>query len=224
MTNVTGFKSVSYRKHKKSHQSVPPSPSRKSVLGSKKIELPYIIDVWNSVQSRMSCSIQVQMLSGTNLEAYLRDTRVSTDKKSLVVNHVMSENALDTKQAFKHVMSKIPKEGQARYLFRFHSKLSGRNKSVEKLNRRDSHSTSNVNLEQRIVLPFPCEHRFSTKQNDPYFHGIRIVPYSNGERWLHVELVAETNDNYQASNQNMNLDNIVEEEYEEYEESEPYLE
>lgn len=79
MTNVTRLKSVSYMKHKKSHQSVPPSPSRKSILGSKKIELPYIIDVWNSVQSRMSCSVQVQMLSGTNLGAYLRDTCVSTD-------------------------------------------------------------------------------------------------------------------------------------------------
>ena len=41
---------------------------------------------------------------------------------------------------------------------------------------------------------------------------------------MHVELVAETNDNYQASNQNINLDNIVKEEYKEYKEYKEYEE
>ena len=46
-------------------------------------------------------------------------------------------------------------------------------------------------------LPFACEHSFATKENDPFFYGIKFIDYpQTGETWAHVELLQHIKDGY----------------------------
>lgn len=54
-----------------------------------------------------------------------------------------------------------------------------------------------IPVEQRIILPYPCSHSSATAEEDPDFFGKQYHEHSNGERWLHVELMMDTNHSYQ---------------------------
>ena len=111
----------------------------------------------------------------------------------LVLEVIMSENALNSDLAFKHILSSMP-DTQAE-LLQYHTKISARKLSVSKITGRDS--KKEVTVQDRIPLPFKCEHTFATKENNPFFHGVRFVKYpNNGEVWAHVELVQHVKDGY----------------------------
>ena len=94
-------------------------------------------------------------------------------------------------------------------MLQFHTKIAARKVSISKLIGLDS--TKDVILEQRIPLPFECEHIFATKDSDPFFHSVRFIPYSNGETWAHVELLKNIKDGYVGRDmQSAYLDSIVE--------------
>ena len=119
--------------------------------------------------------------------------RVSTDRLFLVVKIVISENALDEKKAFYKIFNKLPK--MQREMLGFHTKFAAQKMSVGKLTGRETNKV--LEIEQRIPLPFECEHTIATKDDDPFFHGIDYVPYKDsGEVWAHIELVQHIKDGY----------------------------
>jgi len=49
----------------------------------------------------------------------------------------------------------------------------------------------------RITIPFKCRKEFATGDDgDEWFHGVKMIEYSNGEMWCHVELIAHKNEGY----------------------------
>ena len=67
-------------------------------------------------------------------------------------------------------------------------KLSAQNTSVSKLTGCDAQNQ--VLLEQRMCLPFVCEHVFAMKEKDPFFDANKFINYpETGETWAHVESV-----------------------------------
>ena len=214
-TTNTGYKSILY-KHQQSerrdrHDSN--QVKKKNVYGSKDFRVPYIVDVWSSRKSRMSCSMQVQCLTGLDAKK-THFFRVSTDRHWLTLRVEMSESALDAQKAFYKVLEKLSE--REREMLLYHVKISARNTSVSKLTGRDAQKR--VILEQRMRLPFACEHAFATKENDPFFYGIQFIDYpETGETWAHVELVQHIKDGYVGRDiaHTAYMDSIVEEEADE---------
>ena len=102
-------------------------------------------------------------------------------------------------------------------MLEYHAKLAARKTSVSKLTGRDSQKR--VLLEQRMRLPFKCEHAFATKDNDPFFYGIKFIDYAEtGETWAHVELVQHIKDGYVGRDiaNTTYMDSIVEEGEDDY--------
>ena len=213
-TNHTGFKSILYKQSKREtgkHDLEKHGKKRiKTLYGSKNIGLPYIVDIWSSKRSRMSCSLQVLCLTGFNPKQ-THFFRVSTDRMWLVLRVEMSESALDAVKAFYKVLKSLP--AREREMLEYHTKFAARKTSVSKLTGRDSQKR--VLLEQRLRLPFQCEHAFATKENDPFFYGIQFIKYpETGETWAHVELVQHIKDGYVGRDiaNTTYMDSIVEEE------------
>ena len=191
-THHTGFKSILYQQEKSDNAEAKSKRKKKTVYGAKALLLPFIIDTWSSKKARMCCSVQVMCL-GTKSPRKYNTFCVSTDRWFLILTIVLSENALDEQKAFYKVISRLP-ESQ-RELIGFHTKFAARKMSVGKLTGRDGKKT--VEIEQRIPLPFECEHKLATKEDDPFFNDVHFVPYkTSGEVWAHVELVQHIRDGY----------------------------
>ena len=66
-TTNTGYKSILYKHQKGERRDRNDSKEKKkNVYGSKDVRVPYIVDVWSSRKSRMSCSMQVLCLTGSD--------------------------------------------------------------------------------------------------------------------------------------------------------------
>ena len=193
-TTNTGYKLILYMKNQASPKEPRASSRRKSrtVYGAKKAELPFVIDTWNNKNARRCCSVQVQCLSGSNpIKTHM--FCVLTDRLSLVLSVVLSKSGLNVEKAFHYILAYMT-ENERQFLS-YHTKLTARQLTVAKLSGRDPEKQ--LILEQRIPLPFACHHDFADKSNDPYFYGIKFVPYeSTGETWAHIELVQEITDGY----------------------------
>ena len=192
-TNHTGFKSILYKRERAAESNASQSRKRKkSVYGATSLSLPFVIDTWSSKKARMSCSVQVMCL-GTKSPKDTHFFRVSTDRCFLVLKIEVSENALNEQKAFYRAINRLFPD--QREMLEYHTKFAARKMSVGKLTGRDN--SKRVEIEQRIPLPFACEHDFATKDNDPFFYGVRYVPYpDSGEVWAHVELVQHIKDGY----------------------------
>ena len=105
------------------------------------------------------------MCLGTKSHEETHFFRVSTDRWFLVLKVQVSENALNEQKAFYKTIQKLPMA--QRELLQYHTKFAARKMSVGKLTGRDGGKT--VEIEQRIPLPFACEHEFATNLNDPFF-------------------------------------------------------
>ena len=165
-SECTGYKSILYQRNQATGGQVK-SPRKKTVYGATVLSLPYIIDSWTSKKACQSCSVQAMCLACLSP----KDThffRVSTDRLFLVVRIELSECALDENKAFYRIIASLPPEQRA--LLEYHTKFAARKMSVAKLTGRDS--KKKVFIEQRIPLPYPCEHKFATKENDPFFMGL----------------------------------------------------
>ena len=203
-TNCTGFKSILYTN--KQRTGTVSSSQKRTIYGSKTLGLPFIIEYWSNKDSRMCCSVQLLCLGVINPKKF-HVFRVSTDRRFLVVRVTMSENALNVEKALYKVFESLPQP--QRDILEYHTKVAARKVSISKLIGRDS--TKDVILEQRIPLPFECEHIFATKESDPFFHGVKFVPYPNGEIWAHIELLKNIKDGYVGRDmQSAYLDSIVE--------------
>jgi len=52
-------------------------------------------------------------------------------------------------------------------------------------------------MNRRIPFPFKFRKEFATGDDgDEWFHGVKMIGYSNGEMWCHVELIAYKNEGY----------------------------
>ena len=125
--------------------------------------------------------------------------RVSTDKMSIVLQTPMSSYATETKNAFNlYLLDNDGSNDALEYILDFHPKVIARKHSVAKLRKRDCDNTDIV-LMQRIPLPYPCKHTFSTEDDDPIFFGSKYIEYEDGSTWLHLDLLADTKDAYTAT-------------------------
>ena len=191
-THHTRFKSILYQQEKSDNAEAKSKRKKKTVYGAKALLLPFIIDTWSSKKARMCCSVQVMCL-GTKFPKKYHTFRVSTDRRFLILTIVLSENALDEQKAFYKTIIQLPEI--QREMIGFRTKFAARKMSVGNLTGRDNKKT--VEIKQRIPLPFECEHKLATKDDDPFFNGVNFVPYKDsGEVWAHVELVQHIRDGY----------------------------
>ena len=170
--------------------------------GTTNIGLPYVIDFWKNKTPQNTIGIQVWMMSGVNM--YRRThVRVSTDKRSVVLETTLPENATEPKEAFGSyiVGEKYNLEPNAGFLLEsvleIHPKTIARKNSIAKLRKRCP-GHKEITLTQRIPLPYKVRHQFSTKDSDSLFFGKKYVPYKDGSIWLHLELLQDNQDDYTA--------------------------
>jgi hypothetical protein len=60
---------------------------------------------------------------------------------------------------------------------------------------RDLHKTS-VEEVARIRLPVKVNHTLVNETDDPLYNGMKVIQYTDGLRWMHVELMGESEDGY----------------------------
>ena len=178
------------------------SRQKKIIAGNTTTGLPFIIDLWRDRLSRSRMSVQVHLLSGNDSHT-TTFARVSTDQSELVImtkmNPFMSRSdfAFNTFVLKEHHVSQEAKQYLLETL-KIHPKSTGRMVSVSKVKGRSIVGGSGgFFYEQRIRLPRKAEHAFATMQDgDDFFYGRKFVQYPDGSVHLHVELLAEKNDNY----------------------------
>jgi len=168
------------------------------IYGNTEIGLPFILDLWRDCLGKARVSAQVHLLSGK--DQYLKVLiRVSTDQKDLVLTLPMSPYMSRSDFAFNTFLlaSSSLTETDLHYmkiLLKHHPKIASRMVAVSKIKGRSS--TEGFFYEQRIRLPRTCNYKFASKEGCDMFHGKKFVEYPDGSVFLHVELLAETKDNY----------------------------
>jgi hypothetical protein len=158
--------------------------------------LPYIIEYWHDLRPQQRASVQVQMLT-MSPELMKRVTyRVSTGRNELVIlipvstyfgapeaafNFYVLHSGMDDTEVERHTQS-----------LQYHPKSVQRRIHLSKL--RAKHGASaNTLLELRIPLKGSYSLDFATPHNnDPYFHGEKLIQYPDGTFFLHAELVADS--------------------------------
>ena len=149
-THHTGFKSILYQQDKLDRDEARSKKKKRTVYGATALLLPFIIDTWSSTKkAQMCCSVQVMCL-GTRYPKRYHMFRVSTDRLFLVLNIVISENALDEKKAFYKTIDQLPP--MQRDMIEYHTKFAARKMSVGKLTSQEQNKV--LEIEQRIPLPF----------------------------------------------------------------------
>ena len=173
-----------YQSNASKHGHSPTARARKSRRSSAKYEdkwygttsigLPYVIDLWKNKTPQ--------------------NVIISTDKRSVVLETFLPDNATETKMAFdSYIIGNIrrwkPDEALLlKTVLDIHPKTIARKNSIAKLRKRKP-GKKQIVLTQRIPLPFKVKHQFSTKDSDALFYGKKFVPYKDGSIWLHLELL-----------------------------------
>ena len=208
-TVTTAYRSESFKAKKKAMRTAKKSGMEiveepvniEKISGNTKIGLPFLLDLWRDCMSRARISVQVQMLSGedTYKKAFVR---VSTDGRELVLTLPMSPYLARSDFAFNSFLlaeqKKQLSETEMKYLvvlLKHHPKCTARMVAVAKVKGRSN--MDGFFYEQRIPLPRKVQHEYaSTKDGDDLFFGKKFIKYPDGSVFLHVELIAETKDNY----------------------------
>ena len=178
--------------------------------GTTSIGLPYVIDFQKNKTPQNTIGIQVWMMSGVSM--YRRThVRVSTDKRSVILQTTLPENATEPKEAFASYIvgekyNLEPNEGLLlESVLEIHPKTIARKNSIAKLRKRCP-GQKMITLTQRIPLPYKVRHQFSTKDSDSLFFGKKYVPYKDGSIWLHLELLQDNQDDYIADVEEAEID------------------
>lgn len=203
---MSGFKSEHYmKKHPAKARGLDKRRGSgcKRVYGSESVKLEFIADYWTDKKPNGRCSLQIRMPSGGRVHN-LTIARVSTDQKELIIAYPMSEFASNPLYAFNsYLIDPNNPCKMTETVLEYHPKTISRKKSIAKLTGRDSSKTKM--LEDRIPLPFVCRHLFATNDEDPIFYGKKFVCYDDTSVWLHIELVADIGDSYQADKEDPNV-------------------
>lgn len=192
--DTLGFRSTNARSVRFDQQSKSPSPPLSRVQTC----LPHIMGVWKDIQLRKRISLQIQMLSGSEAMKMVC-WRVSTDQKYFIVSITMDKGFTTPEAAFHHhILSKCKNPSEYKLteqILNHHSKTQAWREAISKLKGRDPNKSTIIE-DIRIPLPFKVQHRYPTKSDDPFFHGIKHLQHTDGTSWLHVELFAEFKDSY----------------------------
>ena len=210
MSTSSDFKSkasrnVSARKSRRSS-----GKGEEKWCGTTSIGLPYVIDLWKNKTPQNIIGIQVWMMSGVHM--YRRtQVRISTDKRSVVIETTLPENATEPKEAFgSYIIGETHTRKPSEVLmlesvFEIHPKIIARKNSIAKLRKRCP-GQKMITLTQRIPLSYKVRHQFSTKDADCLFFGKKYVPYKDGSIWLHIELLQDNQDDYIADVKEAEID------------------
>ena len=180
------------------------SKTKSTTYGLSKLGLPYVIDRWHDDVPRSRISVQIHLLSGTDIHEKIQ-VRVATDKRHLVLSSPISGNMSNPANALKSYMLKQKVnhpvtskwgEGAMEYMLDKHKKVTARNITISKLNHRDVNKA--IVFEDRIPLGRDVHLTFADTTGDDWFFGKRVVRYDNGEVHMHVELLCDTGDCYEV--------------------------
>ena len=155
-----------------------------------------IVDVWKDCSPSNRVSIQFQIETG--LEAYSQlGIRVSADGCDLVIEKEISPYITDSNLALvvPKVDERIPNHfEQLLGVLKHHPRVIARKCSVKSLLKGKNRASC---MNWRIPLPYKCRKEFATDNDgDEWFHGAKMIDYSNGEMRCHVELIAHKNEGY----------------------------
>ena len=146
-------------------------------------------------------SVQVQLLSGN--DAYKKVfLRISTDGMALVLTRPMSPYMARSDFAFSSFILAERKGCLSDQELHYHKvllkhlpKCTAHMVAVSKVKGRSM--TDGFFCEKRIPLPRKVRHSFATVEDgDELFQGKKFIQYPDGSVFLHVELIAESKDNY----------------------------
>jgi len=144
-------------------------------------------DVWCDAVGNRHISIQAKVGTGTDAFKNL-STRVSANKKSLVLEDTTSDDITDPREAFSYTRASPLVET-------CHPKHIARQQTIKNARKSDP-SRHQQSLEvDRTPLESPVRHMLADKgDGDPHFFGKKIVEHTNGEVYVHVGLVADKKD------------------------------
>lgn len=173
------------------------------VVSASHLNLPYIMDTWTDEFLNKRVSLQFHLLSGDDPHIQM-EWRVSTDLKDFVIEQMIDDYMMTPEGAFNTYLlneKKVnnDKTGALRQtytkLLTQHPKTIARRKVIAKMTGRDA-SKEKVMVQQRVPLPFKCQHRYITVAEDDLFNGAKLVVGPNNAVMLHVELIGEQTDSY----------------------------
>ena len=156
---------------------------------------PWVLDKWHDPHGRLS--VQVHLPSGNDVHK-TTGVRVSTDQEHLVLTFPMSQYLRSPENAFNSyllvTLNDRDREDELERLLELHPKSIGRMRAVGKICERNL--SKEIVYEQRIPLPRPVHHMFTSVDVDPLFYGKKFVRYPDDSTHLHVELLCESGDRY----------------------------
>jgi hypothetical protein len=155
-----------------------------------------VVDEWLDESLRRRVSVAVELPTDSTKRLTFR---VSTDQLFLVVISSMHETAMTPEKAFVAFQLSNVKDAQERDQLKMrlhcHPKTIARRKTIAKMLGRDCNRTTYEEA-ARIPLPTKVNHCVVNETDDPLYNGTKVIPYSDGTKWVHVELMGESKDGY----------------------------